>query len=428
MTRAPIFAVLLVLAGLPVRAATDDPAAAEAPAPKVTVAPVTRGEIEDRVAVPGSLIAQNEVQVYPQVAGYEITALFADVGDRVEAGARLATLDDATLKALTEQAEAEFQRAGAAVDQAQSQIASAEAAQQQAVLALARARKLQTTGNAAQATLEQAVATEASAKAQAAAARDGLRVAAAGRAQAQAALDIARLNLSRTEIVSPVAGVVSARNAAIGALSGNAAQPLFAIIADNVIELEGDAIETDLPRLSVGQEAVVQVAGVGEIGGHVRLVPPSVDPATRLGKLRITLNPDARLRTGIFASGWVIVERRDGLTVPASALLADATGFRVQVVKDGVVETREVVPGLLWQGRREIVKGLAEGETVMVRAGAFFRSGDRVSVAQDAPVAAAPASLAPAQSGGDDTAQGRSTADDTAEGAARPPAAGGTAP
>ena len=67
--------------------------------------------------------------------------------------------------------------------------------------------------------------------------------------------------------------------------------------------------------------------------------------------------------------------------MPASAVLADATGERVQVVKDGRIETREVRSGLIWQGRREILEGVASGETVVARAGAFFRSGDQVRAA-----------------------------------------------
>ena len=66
-------------------------------------------------------------------------------------------------------------------------------------------------------------------------------------------------------------------------------------------------------------------------------------------------------------------------TVPASAVLTDLEGSYVQIVKDGVVEKRQVVAGLLSEdGRREIIRGIEEGETVMARAGLFFRSGDRV--------------------------------------------------
>ena len=69
------------------------------------------------------------------------------------------------------------------------------------------------------------------------------------------------------------------------------------------------------------------------------------------------------------------------LTVPLSAVLADERGERVQVVRNGVVETRPVRAGLVWQDRREILEGLEAGEQVIARAGAFFRTGDPVRAA-----------------------------------------------
>ena len=116
-----------------------------------------------------------------------------------------------------------------------------------------------------------------------------------------------------------------------------------------------------------------------------------MDATTRLGLVRVALDHDERLLTGLFSSGDIITDRHDAVTVPASAILADASGSRVQVVADGVVETRPVDAGLLWQERREIRDGLAAGETVITRAGAFFTTGDRVNATTgdlDAPAVA----------------------------------------
>jgi hypothetical protein len=66
------------------------------------------------------------------------------------------------------------------------------------------------------------------------------------------------------------------------------------------------------------------------------------------------------------------------LTVPATAVLTDATGDFVQVVSEGRVARRGVLTGLHVTGLREIVSGLEEGEVVLARAGSFFRDGDMV--------------------------------------------------
>lgn len=394
-------AIVTLFLGLALAApatAQAEQAAALAPAatiPAATVVPVERAEVQGQVPLSGTLVARQEVQVFPQVSGYEITEILVEAGDTVDAGDPLARLSDVTLKALLAQSEAEWQRASAGVSQAKSQIASAEAARTQAVSALDRARRLQRSGNIPQAALDQAVAAAAAAQAQAAAAGDGLAVAEAALAQADAARSIARLNVERATITAPVAGLIVTRNAERGAIAAAGGQPLFTIIADGEIELSAQVIETALRDLTVDQPAQVEVAGIGTVTGKVRLIPASVDPVTRLGVVRISLDDDARLRTGVFASGVIITARREALTVPATAVLADATGERVQVVRDGRVETRAVRAGLLWQGRREIVEGLAEGDQVIARSGAFFRDGDQVIATAPAAPASAPEPAAP---------------------------------
>ncbi|MBV0892208.1 efflux RND transporter periplasmic adaptor subunit [Paracoccus sp. Z118] len=361
--------------------------------PTVTVAPARRSMVQQREPVSGSLVARQEVQIYPQVAGFEITEILAEIGDRVEAGQPLARLSDATLRAQLAQAEAEHARAGASISQAESQIESAEAAATQANSVLTRTRQLNQSGNTAQAALDEAVAAQIGAEADAASARDGLLVARANLAQADAALEIARLNLRRTTITAPLAGIVTERSAELGALSGGSAEPMFRVIANGEIELQGRILETALPGLKVGDPAEVVVAGLGQIAGKVRLIPASVDPVTRLGDIRISLQPRAGLRPGLFASGSVILDEREAITVPATAVLADGSGERVQVIRDGRVETRPVTAGVLWDGQREILDGLAPGEVVMQRAGAFFRDGDPVkpvTASEAEPAAPAP--------------------------------------
>lgn len=386
MRRLSVIAALFLLApgaALPMGGAPPEKApAAEARAalPTVTVEPAAMAEVQRRVPLSGTLVARAQVQVYPQVEGLEITALGAEPGDRVEAGQELARLSDRTVRAQLAQADAELQRAVASVSQAQSQISSAEAALTQAVTALERAQSLRRSGSGTQAALDQAVVAEASARAAAASVREELAVAQAVEAQARAAREIAQLNLDRTRITSPVDGRVASRNADLGTIASAAGGAMFTLIADGSVEFEGEVIETDLPLLSPGQPVELEVAGVGRVDGRVRQLPAAVDATTRLGLVRVELDSGDRLLTGLFASGDIITDRREAVTVPAGAILADAAGERVQVVTDGLVETRAVDAGLLWQERREIREGVALGETVIARAGAFFTTGDRVNV------------------------------------------------
>ncbi|RJE85713.1 efflux RND transporter periplasmic adaptor subunit [Paracoccus onubensis] len=355
--------IVMLLAGLAGPAASvaesvDEQAtdsAVERAIPAITVSVAETSEVQARVPVVGTLTAREEVQVHSQVTGHEITEILVEAGDRVEKGQPLARLSRDTLEAQLAQADAGYQQA--------------EAALKQAATALKRAQSLRASNNASQAALDDAVAAEANAQ--------------AGLAQAEAARRLARLDLDRTEIVAPVTGQIVERNATLGTMSGGT-EPLFTLIADGAIEMSAEVIETALQSLQPGAPAQISVAGLGQVSGEVRLIPASVDPVTRLGKMRIALDDVPGLRRGLFASGWVITAKREAVTIPATAVLSDDDGDRVQVVKDGVVQSRQVRAGLLWDGRREIIEGVAADEQVITRSGAFFRDGDSVKIVDGA--------------------------------------------
>jgi HlyD family secretion protein len=353
--------------------------ATEAPAriPAVTVAEVTMRELLQQVPVSGTLVPREEVLVYPEIGGYAITQLSAEVGDRVEAGQVIAQLNSEALRSQVMQAEAELARTEAAVSQAQSQVASTEATLTRATEDLERTRTLQESGTTTVAALDDAKAIEITAEAGVLSALNGVAVAEAQLRQAQAALDLARLNLENAQITSPVDGVISARSGQVGAIASTSGEPIYRIIRDGLVEVEAEVIESDLALVGVGDPAELRVSGLPPMVGTVRLISPAVDAASRLGTVRIAVDPDEDLRPGLFSGGWITVERRQGLAVPASAVITDGEGsYLLRVGEKGVLERRAVTPGLLWQDWFEIADGLEPGEEVVARAGAFFGQGD----------------------------------------------------
>ncbi|SMY09419.1 efflux RND transporter periplasmic adaptor subunit [Flavimaricola marinus] len=345
----------------------------------VTVASAVEAQVIAQVPVSGTLVPRDEVLIYPQVNGYTIEELGVDVGDQVEAGDVLATLNADTLTAQLAQAQAEYARAEASVRQAQSQITSANASATRTASALNRAERLQEAGTTTQATLDQALADAQTAEAAVASAQDGLAVAQAQLQQAQAQLDIAELNLERATLRAPVDGLISARNGQIGAIAASGGEPIFRIISGGVVEMEADVIETALGQITVGDSAQLSVAGVGEMSGTVRRISPTVDPVSRLGTIRIETSDPSGLRSGVFASGLITVTDRVALTVPTTAILTDSAGTYALVVNDTILEKRPVTAGLIWQDRREVVAGLAAGEVVVAKAGAFYGDGDAIN-------------------------------------------------
>jgi HlyD family secretion protein len=154
---------------------------------------------------------------------------------------------------------------------------------------------------------------------------------------------------------------------------------LFRIIEDGAVDLEADVPEQSLAKLAVGMPAELKLPGVeAAVAGRVRLVNQEVDKASRTGKVSIALADVSHAHIGAFAAGQVELTRRDGVGAPATAFERDGDAARLYVVRDGKVEERQVTPGIADGDSVEIMSGVAAGESVVARAAAFLRPGDRV--------------------------------------------------
>ena len=367
------------------QAAVDQPRVIEPPA--VTVALAVKREFVDRLFVSGTLVAREEAQVAARIDGLAIVELDAEDGDRVKVGQVLARLDRTQLDALMAQNDAATKRADAAIDQAKSLIAQSEAQVQFANADFDRAHKLEA-GVMAASTVQQREMAMKTAQAQLAAAQFALGVAQADRKSRDAERQELLVRIDRTEVKAPVGGIVSRRSAKLGASASTSGEPLFRIIEDGAVDLEADVPEQTLAKLAVGMPAELKLPGVeGAVSGRVRLVNQEVDKASRTGKVRIALGDVSRAHIGAFASGQVELARRTGVGVPATALERDGDEARLDVVRDGKVEVRQVKAGVADGGWVEIQTGVADGESVVQRAAAFLRAGDRVRPTPEATAA-----------------------------------------
>lgn len=377
------FAACAALAA-PVHAAGGASASAPGAAPvgkgpRVTVAPVKHEEIVERLTVTGTLVARDEILISPEIDGLQVVELLAEEGDRVSKGQVLARLRRDTLDALLAHNAASQARADAGVLQARSQIAQAEATLTQARQALQRTADLRQSGFSTKALFDQLTNDEMIAAARLRSANDGLAAAEADRAATAAQRRELSIRLAATEVKAPAAGVISRRSAKLGGTAAMAAaEPLFRLIADGEIELEAEVSELRINSVRISAPATV-TGGERTATGSVRLVSTEIDRLTRLGRLRIAIGNESNMRIGAFARGLVETRKSNGLVVPLSALLYGEGKTVVQVVKANRVETRTVTTGIIADGRAEIVSGLAEGEVIAVKAGAFLRDGDQIT-------------------------------------------------
>lgn len=347
--------------------------------PAVSVArPVTRKFIQT-LRINGSLIAREEVLVAPQIESQRIAELLVEAGDTVRKNQLLARLATENLDTLVAQIDATIQRAEAGMLRAKSAITRAEAQLKEAAAALRRAKPLSRSGYLSDSTLDQRQASATTAEAALAIAQGDLNLAASEKTEAEARRREVLWRRSRAEIRSPVAGLVLARSAQLGAIATAVGEPMFRIAKNGQIELEGEVTASELHRVKAGQKVQIVIGGLPEIRATVRMVNPRVDPGTRLGHVRVFIGDAKGLRVGSYATGIVETDQATGLAIPTSAVMRDASGPYVQIVNDNRVRTRRLTIGLNEDGYVEIRSGLSSNDQVITKAGTFLGNGEAVT-------------------------------------------------
>jgi multidrug efflux pump subunit AcrA (membrane-fusion protein) len=177
---------------------------------------------------------------------------------------------------------------------------------------------------------------------------------------------------------APIAGLVMSSTAMVGAFASPQAGPMFRIIADNEIELEVEVPSQQVTKLKPGATVRINFDNGPERNGRVRLVDAEINQRTQLGRARLSVDKDPSFRVGIFASATIDASRSCGISVPRSSVNYQTQGTNVQVVRNGIIETRRVQIGLLSDDNVEIREGVSEGDTVVANAGTSLHDGDQV--------------------------------------------------
>ncbi|WP_425352185.1 efflux RND transporter periplasmic adaptor subunit [Agrobacterium bohemicum] len=348
--------------------------------PSIVVSEAIKRDLVDRVVATGTLKPVDEIYVQPLVDGLSVEKLNVDIGDKVEAGASLAELSKDSLILQKSQLQANRAKAEATVAQSKAQVIEAQANYDDAVRQRDRADRLGKSGSGSVSQVEQTAAAADVAQARLQASRQNVTVGEADIKVVDAQIEDIDLKLSRTSVKTPVAGIVSAKNARVGAIASGSGNPLFTVIKDNAIELVADLSETDIQKVQVGQRAIITVAGGrNKIEGKVRLVSPTVDATTRLGSVHILLPTDSPARAGMYGSAEVVIASANALALPLSAVTSGRDGSTTRRVENGVVKQVAVEIGIQDGGFVEIKNGISAGDVVVEKAGAFVRDGDKIN-------------------------------------------------
>lgn len=375
-----VLALGLTATLVPAAMAEDKTAVQAVKPPVINVIPAVEAEMVASITVTGTIVPRQEVAVGTDVAGLIVLELSADQGDRVKEGEIIARLDKSSLEIQLAQIEAQRAQAEASIAQSEAQIVDAQIAVRQAQEALDRARALSAKGITSKADFDNATNAYDSANARLNTSRQAL-VASQSQLQLVAAQkrDVL-LRIEKADVKAPTTGVVLSRNALLGGIVSMNAGPLFRIARDGEFELSANIPEVDLPRLKPDMPVAVRVSGMEQpVSGRVRLISPEITASSRLGAVKISLEHNDAIRPGNFARAVIELTRRNGVSVPLSAVVYRGPTALVQVVKDGVVDTRKVTLGIRNDRAVEVLDGLADGEDVVARAGTFVANGDRVT-------------------------------------------------
>jgi HlyD family secretion protein len=336
----------------------------------VELAAVKRADMAEQITVVGNLIGAATVDAVPKVSG-RLQVVSVRLGDRVSRGQPLAKIEDFELREQIKQAEASFEVSAATIRQREADLRLAQTN-------LDRSRNLFERQLIPKQTFDDTDARQQAAIAQ-------LDLARAQHAQAQARLDELKINLSNTQITSPVNGFVGKRTLDPGAwVTPNTA--FLSVVDITIVRMVANVVERDLRRISAGQPAQVEVdAFPGEtFTGEVAHVAPVLDPATRTAQIEIEVpNPHHRLKPGMYARVRFTVDKRENaLVVPTNAVV-DYQGqkgvfFADKGEQGEIARFKPVQVGLVDDVHAEVASGLGEGERVITTGAAALREGDRI--------------------------------------------------
>ena len=343
--------------------------AASAPPPAVTVVKVGAAEIKPATTFTGRIEGKEKVELRARVEGFLEKRLFVE-GANVKDGELLFGIEKGLYQA--------------AVDQAKAALLTAESTLKLADLEVDRQTQLFQRNVTAQATLDQATAKQGEAR---------------GAMLAQkAAVEKAELQLSYTDIKSPISGRISRASVSVGNFVSPSNTALATIVSQDpiyasfpVTQREMLAVRKQQAASKGGEYAIyVQLADGSRYpsAGKIDFLDNTVNQGTDTVQVRaVFANPDRVLVDGQLVT--VVAEEGKGesaLLAPQQALQVDQTGPYVLVVdKDNKIQIRRVETDVARGVNIVIRKGLAENELIVTEGIQRVRSGQIVAPTEAKP-------------------------------------------
>ncbi|MBM55538.1 MAG: efflux transporter periplasmic adaptor subunit [Euryarchaeota archaeon] len=357
--------------------------------PTVKTAKATISDITEKVSASGKIQPEMEVNISAEVSG-QLIQLPVKEGDRVQAGDLLAEINpDLYIAAVN--------RAQAAVNTSRSNLSSSKAAKATskanlfvAEQAWTRTQSLFSQGVISQADYDQSEAAYKTASANLTSASEGVKSASFAILSAEASLQEAQDNLSRTKLIAPQAGIVTALVKEIGeSVQGNgftAGEIIMKISNLDLMEVDVEVNESDIISVSMGNEAEIEVDAylghtfrgiVSEIGNTALNASSNgfnLDQVTNFSvKIRIdsnsyngVLDSGAPFRPGMSATVDILTESAsDVMSLPIQCVTTRNDSLGVFVLEGSTAVWTSVEVGIQDNQNIEIKSGVNENDIVI---------------------------------------------------------------
>ena len=334
------------------------------PAPSVSVVTLNQQPVVHEMVLPGRVSPSRQSQVRPQVDGVITERLFEE-GAHVEKGQQLYQIDEARYLAQLNSAKADLKSV-----QANLKTLEAKARRYDDLVAQNAVSKQEYDDVIAQKDQAQAAISVA-----------------------EAAVDVAKVNMGYTKVYAPISGRISRSYVTEGTLvTTNQAQQLATITQLDPVYIDmqesGSSIIT--LRQSMRKQGSMDVElTVDEVTGErydktgsVKFSEVTVDESTGSVTLRAEMpNPDGVLLPGLFVKGHVITGRENALLVPQRATTRQPDGsLSVYVVnQNNEVEGRTLEIGKIYRDKYVVISGVSEGEKVIVTGYQKVKPGAKVN-------------------------------------------------
>lgn len=329
------------------------------PRPVVAISVQSSGAVSGSLRTPGEIAARHSTPLSFRVAG-KLSDRKLRLGDRVEAGQTVATLDPSDLRKALASADAQQRAAESRLGVARQQ--------------LDREQRLMATHVISRAQLDQT--------------RDAAALALAQRDSAAQQAALAKDQLGYATLTAEHTGVITGELAETGQ-NVAAGQPIYQLAWSGDIDVICDVPESALAGITVGSKAEVRLAALPRrsFQASMRELAPAADPASRTYRAKLSLQGDAAALDGVRLGMTADIRftPMDGsgvataFVLPTTALFHDAGSPALWIVNaDDLLELRPVVVAGYGERTVSIASGIVDGERVVVQGVHSVRAGSKV--------------------------------------------------